>query len=195
MSVAPARFEALYARNPDPWGFETSDYEHRKYDHTLRALPRARYRHGLEVGCSIGVLTACLAGRCDALTAVDGAETALNSARRRCAEMPSVDIRAAWVPGDWPDTDVPYDLFVLSEVLYYLDHDDIGRLVARMAASAAPIADILAVHWTGATDHPLSGDAAIAALMTALGPAAAPLRQERRALYRLDLFRLRSERR
>ena len=45
-----AGFDALYAGDPDPWGFETSDYEHRKYDATLAALGARRFERALEVG-------------------------------------------------------------------------------------------------------------------------------------------------
>jgi hypothetical protein len=70
-SSIPARyFDDLYAGERDPWEFETSAYEQAKYDATLAALPRPRYRRGLEIGCSIGVLTARLAGRCGSLVAI-----------------------------------------------------------------------------------------------------------------------------
>ena len=58
-----AHFEDLYRRSADPWGFASSGYEAAKYAATLAALPRDRYARGLEVGCSIGVFTAALAGR------------------------------------------------------------------------------------------------------------------------------------
>ncbi len=64
-------FEALYARERDPWRFETSGYERAKYDATLNALPKTCYRSGLEIGCSIGVLTERLAKRCERLIATD----------------------------------------------------------------------------------------------------------------------------
>lgn len=192
MSLATAYFDALYATNPDPWNFEGSDYERAKYAATLAALPCAHYRNALELGCSIGVLTAKLASRCDALLAIDGAEAALRVARRRCAAMPQVAIRAGWVPGDWPGDAAPFDLILLSEMLYYLDREDIARLAQRILDSAASGADILAVHWTGATDYPLSGDAAVDGLTAALGSRAQPLRRERRASYRLDLLRIRA---
>src|SRR4051812_50160637 len=72
-SSIPARyFDELYAGERDPWEFETSAYEQAKYDATLAALPRPLYRRGLEIGCSIGVLTARLAGRCASLVAGGG---------------------------------------------------------------------------------------------------------------------------
>ena len=50
------RFDRLYAERPDPWDFETSAYEHAKYDATLAALDDRRYATGLEVGCSMTVV-------------------------------------------------------------------------------------------------------------------------------------------
>ena len=69
-------FEGLYAADPDPWGFETSEYEREKHSRTVAALEGRRFARGLEVGCSIGVLTRRLAGSCDALLAVDVSERA-----------------------------------------------------------------------------------------------------------------------
>ncbi len=73
-------FEDLYAKDPDPWRFASSDYERRKYKVTLAALPRGRYARALEVGCSIGGLTQKLAARCDRLLAIDIAEGPLRAA-------------------------------------------------------------------------------------------------------------------
>ncbi len=186
-SLPPAYFDALYARDVDPWRFAASDYERAKYAATLAALPRPRYRQALEVGCSIGVLTAQLAPRCDALLAVDVADRALAEARTRCAALPQVALRRMVVPGDWPGG--RFDLILLSEVLYYLDAADLARLADRVAASLAPGGDALLVHWTGETDYPQGGDAATEAFIAALAPVTRPLRQERHPRYRLDLLR------
>ncbi|HEY4250811.1 MAG TPA: SAM-dependent methyltransferase [Roseomonas sp.] len=190
MSLGPSYFDALYSCERDPWGFESSAYERAKYTATLAALPRRRYRQALEIGCSIGVLTAQLAGRCDALVAVDGAEAALAEARRRCATLPQVRIESAWVPGRWPQAAGGFDLILLSEVLYYLDLTDIARLVERIRLTARPGADIVAVHWTGATDYPLTADAALQGLSAALGTGADLLLHRRHPRYRIDVLRL-----
>jgi hypothetical protein len=58
-------FEGLYKTNPDPWRFETSSYEQAKYQKSLDALGDRSFASGLEVGCSIGVLTRMLASRCE----------------------------------------------------------------------------------------------------------------------------------
>ena len=46
--------------------------------------------------------------------------------------------------------------------------------------------EVLLVHWTGATDYPLSGDAATALFLRAAAPFASPTRQSRADRYRLD---------
>jgi trans-aconitate methyltransferase len=187
MSLSPAYFEALYQADPDPWRFAESAYERDKYAATLAALPRPRYARAFEAGCSIGVLTAALASRCDALLAVDAAAAPLQAARVRCAALPQVTLRQAVLPADWPAE--RFDLMLFSEVLYYLDRDDLHRLAAQTAASLAPDGDILLVHWTGETDYPLTGDAAAEAFCAALAPRAAITRQSRADRYRLDLLR------
>jgi predicted TPR repeat methyltransferase len=186
-SRPPAWFEALYAQDPDPWHFASSAYEAAKYDATLAALPRAHYAHALEVGCAIGVLTARLAPRCDGLVAIDAAEAALEAARMRCAGLAQVALHRMAVPGDWPEG--RFDLILLSEVLYYLDAADLAALAARVAESLAPGGDLLLVHWTGATDYPLSGDAAAEGCIAALAPVTRVLHQARHPRYRLDLLR------
>ncbi|MDO9502667.1 SAM-dependent methyltransferase [Falsiroseomonas sp.] len=187
MSLPPAYFEALYQADPDPWRFAESDYERDKYAATLAALPRRRYRRAFEAGCSSGVLTAALAPRCDALLAVDAAAAPLQAARDRCAALPQVTLRQAVLPADWPAA--RFDLMLFSEVLYYLDRDDLHRLAARTAASLAPGGDILLVHWTGKTDYPLTGDAAAEAFCAALSSQAEVTWQNRADRYRLDLLR------
>ena len=100
--MGAAYFEALYAAEQDPWGFATSPYERAKYDHTLAALGGRRFARGLEVGCSIGVLTAALAERCDRLLAVDVAATAVARARERLAAAPGVTVERRSLPEEMP---------------------------------------------------------------------------------------------
>lgn len=179
-------FEALYERERDPWRFETSFYERAKYDATLDALPKARYRSGLEIGCSIGVLTERLAGRCERLIATDPASQALGNARARCRNLPHVCFVLGRVPQDWPTG--RFDLILLSEVVYYLDRDDTRRLADRVAGCIEYYGHIELVHWTGATDYPLSGDEAAELFIAALGDRAHLTLQRRTRHYRLDLL-------
>lgn len=188
-SLPASYFDAIYERDPDPWRFCTSAYERAKYDATLAALPEPRYRRALEVGCSIGVLTRDLAGRCGSLLAVDAAEKALAAARAACADRPNVAFASMRVPDEWPGPGAAFDLILLSEVVYYLDRPDVARLADRVGASLAPGGDCLLVHWTGETDYPLSGDEATERFVAAASGFAGVTRQERHERYRLDLLR------
>ncbi len=134
MTLPADYFDQIYAENADPWGFASRWYEQRKYAMTLASLPAARYRSGLEVGCSIGVLTAQLAPRCSSLVAIDPSATALAAAQTRVP--PSVRLIRGAVPDDWPQG--AYDLVVLSEVCYYLDLVDLDRLLLSVERDLTP---------------------------------------------------------
>lgn len=185
-SLPPDYFEARYAADPDPWRFATSAYERAKYAATLAALPRARYASALEIGCSIGVLTQALAGRCARLLGLDVAESALRQARERCGGLDHVRFEARQVPGQWPDG--AFDLILLSEVVYYLDASDVARLAERVRASLPPGGDVVLVHWTGETHYPLTGDEAARLFIEATGGFLHCVGQERTPTYRLDVL-------
>jgi hypothetical protein len=51
--VPPCFFTRLYAENPDPWGFETSAYEHAKYDATIAARDGRRFARGLVIASEV----------------------------------------------------------------------------------------------------------------------------------------------
>lgn len=186
-SLSAAYFEALYAADPDPWKFLTSDYEAAKYATTLEALREEPYEHGLEVGCSIGVLTGMLVPHCRRLTAVDSSARAVAAARRHCGLVPSLSIQRREVPGQWPNG--RYDLILLSEVVYYWDERDLAQVASLVRRDLMPGGDVLLVHWIGNTDYPLSGDAAVEAFIQHAAGVLQPVRQDRYPEYRLDLLR------
>jgi SAM-dependent methyltransferase len=140
-----ADFEARYRLDPDPWGYATSEYERDKYEATLAACGEGPFADALELGASIGVFTQLLAPRCDRLTTVDGAPTAVAAARRRLADVPDVDV----ILGEIPDA-VPircFDLIVASEILYYLTASELARTVARLESVMVSGARLVAAHW------------------------------------------------
>ncbi len=179
-------FDALYASDPDPWKFATSPYEQEKYALTLAALPHAHYASALEVGCSIGVLTRALAQRCDRLLAVDVAEAPLMEAKRRCADLPSVRFEKMFAPSQWPGE--TFDLILLSEMIYYLSADDVGALASRVAQCLRAEADVVMVHWTGATNYPLSGDEACGLFIRGLEGVMTVARCDRHPAFRIDVL-------
>jgi len=185
-SQQPGYFDALYAADPDPWRFETSAYERDKYDATLAALPRARYRSAVEVGCSIGVLTRRPAERCDRLLGTDVSAVALEAAAARCAHLMHVGFEKSSLPESAPRG--RFDLVVLSEVLYYFDKGELALLAATLEAQFANDTNVLLVHWLGPTpDYPLTGDQAVEIFEAALKRPPAVFRH-RNADYRLDLL-------
>jgi SAM-dependent methyltransferase len=185
-TLKPEYFDSIYRADPDPWNFADSPYEQGKYAITLNAMPKPRYRSALEVGCSIGVLTRSLALRCDAVVAIDAARTPLVEARRRCADLPGVRFEQMFVPEQWPDG--VFELILLSEVVYYLSREDVGRLAARVTRSLPAGGSVLLVHWTGPTDYPLSGDEAVALFIERVGSTCVVERSDRYRRFRLDVL-------
>ena len=156
-SLPPAYFENIYRKSDDPWDFQSSLYEAGKYDETLASLPREHYRNGLEVGCSIGVLTARLAERCDRLLSLDISESALERARQRCAAMSHVRFAQMQVPREMPED--LYDLVVISEVAYYWQQKDLERAMTALAARQSSGGHLVLVHYTlPVPDYPMTGD-------------------------------------
>jgi len=155
-------FDRMYTESADPWELQSRWYEQRKYAITLALLPYARYRHAFEPGCSVGVLTAQLAGRCDHVTATDVAVAALDVNHHRLVDAGCRDrvtlVRAS-LDEPWPATGC--DLVVLSEVCYYLDPAALRAALDREVPRLTPGATVLAAHWRHpVADYPMSGDRA-----------------------------------
>jgi cyclopropane fatty-acyl-phospholipid synthase-like methyltransferase len=151
-------FERLYRDDPDPWRFASSAYEQRKYGLTLASLPHPRYHRAFEPGCSIGVLTAGLARRCDSLLATDLVPAAARACADRLADQAHVRVVCRDLADGWPAE--RFDLVVLSEIAYYFAEPQLRRLVRQATSSLEPEGTLLAVHWRGETDYALTGDQA-----------------------------------
>lgn len=151
-------FAKMYESETDPWGFESSWYEQRKYALTVAALPDRRYRSAFEPGCSVGMLSSLLSERCDHLVATDIVPSAVEQARIRCRNISGVRVEQRAIPEDVPVG--PFDLVVLSEVAYYFDRQTLELLLDRLVDSMTPAATIVGVHWRGVTNYPLTGDEA-----------------------------------
>ncbi len=180
-----ADFEALYRREADPWSYETSPYEHAKYAATLDACGPGRYARALELGASIGVLSASLASRCERLVTIDGAPTAVARARARLRDRPEVDVRQGTIPADIPDG--PFDLVLASEILYYLTAPALAGTFARLREVTAPGARLVAVHWRReGPERPFGADEVHARLREE--PWVSRLHDADTDDYRLDVF-------
>ena len=138
-------FERLAHESADPWSYESSDYEQRKYRRTLEYVPE-RAGRALELGCSIGVFTEMLAPRTSCLLAVDFSPTALERARRRL--RPShhqVQLLRRRLPEEMPGG--PFDTIVCAEILYYWSAPLVRLGLQRIEGSLAPGGTLLTVHW------------------------------------------------
>ncbi len=144
--------DRLHRDEPDPWGVDTRWYERRKRALLLAALPRDRFRHVLEIGCSTGALTAALAERADRVLGVDRSVAALAAARQRLADLPQAAVADLDIPEAWPD-EGPFDLVVVSEVGYFLSPQALDALVDRVAAGLARDGVVALCHWR----HPVEG--------------------------------------
>ncbi|MBM9476367.1 PIG-L family deacetylase [Nakamurella flavida] len=184
-SLDRAFFDDFYTGGADPWGFEDRWYERRKRAVTLAALPRARFRRAFEPGCSIGVLTAELAPRCDELLSTDIAQAPLERARQRLAGSPHVRFEQRTVPRDWPAG--LFDLIVVSEIGYYCSRADLAELVRRSAEALTPDGVLLTCHWRHpVADYPLRGDEVQAAFRASSGLTV--IAEHVEADFRLDLL-------
>jgi SAM-dependent methyltransferase len=167
MTLSGEYFDSIYAAHDDPWGLSSRWYEERKYDLTMAALPRPHYRNAFEPGCSIGVLTARLAPRCDNLLAMDISLASLKRASDRSLPS-SVLFRQGALPQDWPIE--VFDLIVLSEVGYYFSRADLDVVIGHAKRSLSADGHLIAVHWRPkVADYPLSGDEVHRTLRTTTG--------------------------
>jgi SAM-dependent methyltransferase len=186
-AISEAAFEAKYRHSPDPWQFAASPYEQRRYSTLLRSLTQARYSRAFEPGCSVGVLTAALAERCDSLLACDIAPTAVHLARQRCAGLSNVRIDQADLAKSLPPG--RFDLIVFSELGYYFSAAVLAKLIRALAKRMTPGGEFVAVHWRGRSeDHVLHGDAVHAILKATMMKRYIWLKGERYREFRLDLW-------
>ena len=183
-SLSAEYFEGRYREDIDPWDFRSSAYEREKYDATLIALGKPTYKHVLEVGCSIGVFTTKLAKRSERLMAIDASQTAIDAARKN--NTSNVTFEKGVLPGDFPEG--PFDLIVLSEVLYYFNEADLRVVADLCCAALAPGGEMALCHWLGETDYPLTGHQASDIFAEAVVKRAPSRRILRDEVYRLEIF-------
>jgi SAM-dependent methyltransferase len=190
--VSQAAFEAKYRQSGDPWNFTGSRYEGGRYELTLRSLIRPHYRRAFEPACSIGVLTAALAERCDEVQAIDIAPSAVVRARKRCAGFPGVTIRCADLATETPQG--PFDLIVFSELGYYFKQTQLKRIAESLGAALEAGGELIAAHWLGASeDHLLHGDQVHGILRDALQRSCAWIKGARHPGFRIDTWRRTNE--
>lgn len=146
-----SHFERLYARLGDPFHYETSGFEHKKYRRMLEILPQNHFAKILEIGCSVGVFTELLAPYGADVLAVDISNQAIGRARRRCWNEHHVRFRQLdVVTGQLEET---FDLTVCSGVLPYLNEmPNQGNIFRRIAGWMADGAYLVSVNDAGTAE-------------------------------------------
>jgi predicted TPR repeat methyltransferase len=186
-SLGEDYFARVYADTADPWNFATSPYENEKYRATIDALGDAHFATGFEIGCSIGVLSAHLAARCDDLLSIDINERALRTARARCAQVPNIRFERMAFPQRQPGGH--FDLVVISEVAYYWSEGDLHAAI-DFCATAAANGCIELVHFLPKVDdYVRDGDAVHEAFLR--DERFASTRALRAERYRIDVLHVR----
>lgn len=142
--IDPAGFEARFRQDIDPWNYATSPFEAHKRSILLRACGARLYGNGLELACAIGETTRVLAPRCLRLLALDASPTALAEAHRRIGGRRNVSFMLARLPREMPRG--PFDLIVVSEILYYLKLNDLRLLLLRLERALAPGGRLVILH-------------------------------------------------
>ncbi len=150
-------FDALYQENSDPWNFTESTYEKEKYNEGISALGKQEFVNALEIGCSIGIQTRMLAGRCLDLLAVDISRKALRKAKEYCAGLQNVRFEHINIARIFPDE--TFDLITLCEVGYYFEENQLLDLFRKIDNALITGGKLLLVHWTPfVPDYPLTGN-------------------------------------
>jgi SAM-dependent methyltransferase len=144
-TVSEDHFLGMYDAKDDPWDLATKWHDRRKYAVTMASLPRERYRSGYEPGCSVGLLTALLAPRCDDLLAVDCVESAVEQTRAAVREFPQVRVEQAMLPAELPAG--TFDLVVIGDLLYYLSAADLEALLDGLVKRLDEGGDLVSVHF------------------------------------------------
>lgn len=157
-------FDKLYNDNTDPWQYQTRWYEERKRNTCLALLPQPHYKCAIELGCGNGVLSELLAYRCQDLISIDGNHQAVKLAKERLAALPHAKVIQGIVPDklfslkelleqrkplseNISISQSPFDLIVISEILYYLSSSDIDIVINWVLHNLALNGTLLCCHW------------------------------------------------
>lgn len=140
-------FSSLYGSSDDPYLVGARWFEKRKRALLLAALPKDYYQSAYEPACGTGLLSVDLAMRCKSLLISDSDSTACSIATRNTAHLTNVTLQHHALPHDWPAQSHAFDLIVLSELLYFLDEEQLAGVVHASTSSLAPAGDIVLCNW------------------------------------------------
>ncbi len=151
-------FNDLWTRG-DPWGLETSDFEHARYARLISMLDQPRYPRVLEIGCGAGAFSRLLAPLADRLLALDVSSEAITRAQQFQAAPNHVEFRVANIMDYKLNEEDPWDLIVLSETIYFLgwlySFFDVSWLVSELWAATRLGGQVLLANTQMGISDPL----------------------------------------
>lgn len=142
-SWSRAYFERRFEQR-DPWSYETSCYERRKYERAMERIPPIAGSRILEVGCAEGVFTALLGINGADVLGVDVSARALARATERCAGLPTVSFARLDISTD--PIEGSFDVIFCAEVLYYLHREALYEARDQLVSAMRPGAHIVLVN-------------------------------------------------
>ena len=150
-------FEELWKRG-DPWDIETADFEQRRCARLLQILSARRYAKALEIGCATGAFTRLLARVAERLVALDISPTAIACARKTWAGSNATEFQVANIIEYDPRAEGPWDLVVMSDMIYFLGwlypFFDVAWLAMELFAATSLGGQLLLANcYGGAEDY------------------------------------------
>jgi SAM-dependent methyltransferase len=149
---AESFFDDLWMRG-DPWELETSKFEHERYARLMAMLDQPRYGRVLEIGCGAGTFTRRFAHLADQVLALDVSSDAVAKARAAQGASERVEFRVANIMDYDPKTEAPWDMIIMSEMIYFLGwlypFFDIGWLAMDMFAATPAGGELLLTNSYG----------------------------------------------
>lgn len=125
-------FERLYLETPDPWNYQSSEYERGKYEYVLACALKWRSANAsaLEVGCSVGVFSRMLADHFGKVTAIDISKEALAAASHYNRDARNTRFVHSNLQSF--DADQQYDVIFCAEILYYIAEKDVAMVCRKL---------------------------------------------------------------
>lgn len=180
-------FDELHAADEDPWQLATSAYEAQKRQALLDAMGTG-YRRTLEVGCSIGTLSAELADHSVSVTAIDASQAAIDTAKKRYGKNSQIDFQCLTVPFEWPEGQ--FDLVVLSEIGYFMAPQQWEETLQRIHTTTDATFTLALCHWLGEIEDWPADAEAVHEQCRKFWPNATVVTTERTENYILEVLRI-----
>ena len=123
-------FDFIYRLNKDPFKVVDSNYESEKLNTIKNVLGKRKFNSALDIGCGTGYLTVELISVARRIIGIDISKTAINTASDNFRKVENIN----FICGDVCDLDTnnKFDLFICSEILYYLNPTEIEKLIEKI---------------------------------------------------------------